>query len=473
MAVSFCDRRPEPRRATLPARMDRVGTVYSEALPPSDGRLRCQLVVIDGPDHGRAVRLGDRELTVGSDPGCDLVLADDRVSAQHLAIRPAEGRFVVRDLDSRNGTLYEGSRLSELTVPVGATFKLGRSFLRIQPLPQPLEVQPSQARRYGDLVGDSLTMREVFAVLELAAGSDVTVLLEGETGTGKELAARAIHDGSARRKGPFVAVDCGALPATLLESELWGHVRGAFTGASQSRAGVFVRASGGTIFLDELSGIPAAVQARLLRVLEERMVRPVGADDERQVDVRVIAAARDDLEARAAAGDFRADLYYRLSVLRVALPPLRARREDIGPIVAELLRRRGLAAGRLDGANLDRLMAHGWPGNVRELRNVIERAIALSPGARTFADLRLAVAPVVDGPDPLAVRADLPYSEAKEAILHAFERRYLADAFAAAGGNLSATARATGIDRKHLRALLRRHELIAAAASSDEPDGGT
>src|SRR5690606_11053712 len=181
-------------------------------------------------------------------------------------------RFVVRDLGSRNGTFYEGSRVSELAVSLGATLKIGKTFLRVAPLAEPLEVAPSQARRFGDLVGESLTMREVFAVLELAAKSDVTVLLEGETGVGKELAARGLHEVGARRRGAFVALDCSALPESLVESELFGHVRGAFTGASRGRDGAFVRAHEGTLFLDELDSIPPAVQARLLRAIEERRV---------------------------------------------------------------------------------------------------------------------------------------------------------------------------------------------------------
>jgi DNA-binding NtrC family response regulator len=443
----------------------RTTTVYSEALPPSESRVRCQVVVIDGPDAGRAATFGatDAELVIGTAEGCDLVLTDERVSARHLAIAATGGRFRVRDLDSKNGTLYEGSRLAAAVVPVGATVKLGRSFVRIQPQPRALDIEPSQSRRFGELVAESLAMREVFAVLELAAQSEVTMLLEGETGTGKELAARAIHEAGDRRKGPFVAVDCGALPENLLDSELFGHVRGAFTGAAHSRAGAFVRAHGGTIFLDELGSVPESVQARLLRVLEERKVKPVGADAERGVDVRVIAASRHDLETRIAEGVFRSDLYYRLSVVRVILPPLRARREDISMVVGEIMRRRGLEPGDVRGPNLDVLYARDWPGNVRELRNVVDRAIAMSPGATCFDDLRLAprTAAGDETQQPGAgIRTDLPYAEAKQAVLHEFERRYLRDVLARCEGNISATARATGLDRKHLRTLLRRHGLI-------------
>jgi transcriptional regulator with PAS, ATPase and Fis domain len=245
----------------------------------------------------------------------------------------------------------------------------------------------------------------------------------------------------------------------LLESELFGHVRGAFTGAAQGRAGAFARARGGTIFLDELGNISLAAQARLLRALEERKIRPLGSDEERELDVRVIAASRRDLASMVAEGSFRPDLYYRLSVVRVALPPLRARREDIPAIVAELLRRRGMEPGRIAGPNLDRLVGHTWPGNVRELRNVIDRALALSPGGQTFAELRLLL-DAQAGDDALAVRTDLPYAEAKVALLHTFEQRYLRDVLARCSGNISAAARASGIDRKHLRTLLRRQGLL-------------
>ena len=448
--------------------MARAATVYSDILDGGTGRVRCQLIVIDGPDRGRACRLGEAEVTVGTDTAAELTLSDDRVSARHVAVRVDGSRFVVRDLGSTNGTWFEGSRVSEVTVPAGSTLLVGRSALRVEPEAQPLDVPPSQSRRFGELVGESLAMREVFAVLERVATADATVLVEGETGTGKELVARALHDASPRRRGPFVAVDCGALPEGLLESELFGHVRGAFTGAAQPRAGMLMRADGGTLFLDELGRMSATVQARLLRVLEERVVRPLGGDSERAIDVRVIAASRDDLDGEVAAGRFRADLMYRLAVVRVVLPPLRTRREDIPLLVRELLRRRGLADEAPRGPGLDRLLAHGWPGNVRELRNVLDRALALAPGAEHFADLpiRIDAGPIAG--DGLAVRTDLPYAEAKAVMLHELERRYLADVLAREGGNLSAASRASGIDRKHLRTLARKHGLVEAARDPDD-----
>ncbi|MFL5348532.1 MAG: sigma 54-interacting transcriptional regulator [Hyalangium sp.] len=430
---------------------------------------RCQLLVVEGPDAGRAVALGSEPVRVGTREGCALRLTDPRVSGEHLEVRADGTGFVVRDLESRNGTLYEGSKLREVRAPPGATFKLGRSFLRIQPESQPWEVAPSQARRFGELVGESLAMRELFAVLERVAPSDATVLLQGETGTGKELAARSIHEASARRKGPFVAVDCGALPEGLVESELFGHVKGAFTGALAARSGAFARAHGGTLFLDELAGIPPPVQARLLRVLEERKVRPVGGDAEQRVDVRVVAASREDLSLAVAEGTFRSDLYYRLAVVPLVLPPLRQRREDLSLLISEILRRRGLEPGPVRGPALELLSGHAWPGNVRELRNVLERALALAPAARAFEELRPSLQPVGSGPE-LPLRTDLPFAEAKQSVIDHFERHYLRDVLARAHGNLSEAARQAGVDRKHFRTLAKRHGLLPSSDDSGDPE---
>ena len=446
-----------------------IATIASDH--PEHHADRAQLVVIEGPDMGRAVALRDGPVVVGSDPSCGLVLSDPRVSRRHLELdSDGRGGFLVRDLGSKNGTLYQGAALTELGVRPGATLRLGNSYLRIQPEPNALSLPPSQRHRFGELVGQSLAMRELFTILEYAADSEVTVLLEGETGTGKELCARAIHEHSVRRRGPLVALDCGALPEGLVESELFGHVKGAFTGAMQARRGAFARASGGTLFLDEIDSLPIQLQPRLLRALESRQVRPVGGDEEVEIDVRVVAACQQDLATAIARGEFRPDLYYRLSVLRVGLPPLRTRREDLAPTIVELLTRRGFydraaakpAASELRGDQLDRLMAYAWPGNVRELRNVLDRAIALSPKAANFAELRL----VLPGdrasgpPTGVQVRTELPYAEAKQHVLEQFERRYLGELLARNDGNVSASAREAEVDRKHLRNLLRKHDLV-------------
>ncbi|EDM78233.1 sigma-54 dependent transcriptional regulator, Fis family protein [Plesiocystis pacifica SIR-1] len=418
---------------------------------------------------GRAVAFEGERLVVGSEPGCDLVLSDPRVSRRHLEILAlAGGRsgYMVRDLGSKNGTLFEGAAISEARIRAGSTLRLGTTYLRLRPEPASLDLPPSARRRLGDLVGESLDMRVLFTILERAADSDVTVLLEGETGTGKELCARAIHDLGARRRGAMVALDCGALPDNLVESELFGHVKGAFTGAMQARKGAFVRAHGGTLFLDEVDSLPPHLQPRLLRALESRRVRPVGSDDEVEVDVRVVAACQSDLALAVARGEFRPDLYYRLSVLRVLLPPLRARREDLVPTIRELLTRRGFFEREgvedwtIGGPNLERLIAYDWPGNVRELRNVLDRALALSPAAEGFGDLRVSLPGEASTEEGLSVRTDLPYADAKQHLLEQFELRYLGELMERNEGNISAAARAAGMDRKHLRTLLRKHDLV-------------
>ena len=434
-----------------------VATVYTDTFGGQAGV--AQLVVVDGPDAGRACRL-DAPRVVGTDGGADLVLADRRVSHAHLRVSPSEGGFEAEDLKSRNGTFYEGARFERGTLPLGATLKLGHTLVRIAPVARPLDIEPSRARSFEELVGPSLLMREVFAVLELAAQSDATVLLEGETGTGKELAARALHDASARRGGPFVAIDVSALPRELVESELFGHTKGAFTGATSARRGAFVRAHGGTLLLDELGTVSAAVQARLLRVLEERRVRALGADHETPIDVRVIGASRDDLDARVADGRFRSDLFYRLAVLRVRLPPLRERREDVWPIAEAMLRRRGIDPVGLPDDARAALFAHDWPGNVRELRNVIDRALALSPGASSAAELRGLDPGAAPPRDPLIVHPGLPWSEAKQRVIDAFERRYLGALLQECEGNLSEASRRSGLDRKQLRTLAKKHGLL-------------
>ncbi|MFO0713424.1 MAG: sigma 54-interacting transcriptional regulator [Sandaracinus sp.] len=428
---------------------------------------RLELVVVEGPDMGRACGLErGRAVVVGSEAGAELLLTDERVSRKHVSLRLRDdGAVEVEDLGSRNGTLLEGARVQRAEARAGATLKIGKTFLRLLETPERVAVPPSQSRRFGELVAESLAMREVFAVLERVAESDVTVLLEGETGVGKELAARALHAASARSKGPFVAIDASALPEALVESELFGHVKGAFTGATDARKGAFLHAHGGTLFLDELATVPPSVQVRLLRVLEERKVRAVGADVEKRVEVRVIAASREPLAHRVAEGTFRADLLYRLGVVTVAIPPLRARREDLVPMLSAMLAARG-KDWPPRGPALARLLAHDWPGNARELRNVLDRALALAPHAKSFEELPLALGASTAWPqaragreEPLAVRSDLPFSEAKQAVIDAFERAYLTDVLARTHGNLSEAARQTGLDRKHLRELCQKHGL--------------
>ena len=418
-------------------------------------------IVADGPEAGAEVALGARPITLGAHRGCDLVVDDPQVSRRHAELSAEPDGVRVKDLGSTNGTWWQGSRITEVVVGSGALLKLGAVTVRIGAGEAP-RVPPSDRHRFGAMVGRSVAMRELFAVLELAAPSDATVLIEGESGTGKELAARAVHDHSDRAGGPFVVVDCSAIAEALIDSHLFGHVRGAFTGAERERKGAFVEATGGTLFLDELGELPLPAQARLLRALEAQTVQPVGADRPVSVDTRVVAATHRDLARMVAAKTFRFDLFYRLAVVHVALPALRDRLEDLPELIAAFYAARGVEPGPIAGDNLARLERHAWPGNVRELRNVLERAWAMSGKGAPVAALRLWVdastAAEVDRPD--VVDTSLPFKDAKERWNDQFERRYLAAVFASHDGNITRAAEHAGINRRHFRELLYKHGLL-------------
>ncbi|MEM9488209.1 MAG: sigma 54-interacting transcriptional regulator [Myxococcota bacterium] len=418
-------------------------------------------VVGDG-DGGRQLSLGARPVVVGAHGSCDLILDDPQVSRRHAELQVTDDGVRVRDLGSTNGTFWRSSRISEAVVGPGSTVRFGQTSVQVSTAEVPC-LPPSERRQFGGLVGRSAAMRELFAVLEMAAPTDATVLIEGESGTGKELAARAVHDHSPRAHRPFVVVDCSAVSEQLIDSQLFGHVKGSFTGAAGDRQGAFVAANGGTVFLDELGELSLPVQAKLLRVLEARTVQPVGSDHRVAVDTRVVAATHRDLAHMVETKQFRFDLFYRLAVVHVSIPPLAERPEDIPELVGHFYRGRDIDPGPIVGANLDRLMRHGWPGNVRELRNVLERAWAMSgPDGARFADLRLWVRPGAAATQPVEIiDLDVPFKEAKERWVEHFERRYLAGVFAAHNGNITHTAEHAGINRRHLRTLLRKYGILS------------
>jgi DNA-binding NtrC family response regulator len=434
---------------------------------------RSWIVSIQG-EGGASVALGARPITVGAHHACDLVVDDPQVSRKHAELSAAPDGVRVKDLGSTNGTWWQGSRITEVVVPSGALLKFGAVTVRIGAGEAP-RVPPSDRHRFGAMVGRSVAMRELFAVLELASPGDATVLIEGESGTGKELAARAVHDHSARAAGPFVVVDCSAIPETLIDSHLFGHVRGAFTGADRDRKGAFVEASGGTLFLDELGELPLAAQARLLRALEAQTVQPVGADKPVTVDTRVVAATHRDLSKMVAAKTFRFDLFYRLAVVHLALPALRERLEDLPELIAAFYAARGVDPGPITGDNLARLERHAWPGNVRELRNVLERAWAMSGAGAKFAELKLWVdaGAAASGQLSEVVDTSLPFKDAKERWNDHFERRYLAAVFSLHDGNITRASDHAGINRRHFRELLYKHGLLErpAASADDEAEG--
>ncbi len=420
---------------------------------------------------GGQVALGGRPVVLGAHAGCDLIIDDPKASRRHVELAAVEGGVRVKDLGSTNGTWWQGSRVTEVIVPGGATIAIGGTQIRVIAA-EAMVVPPSDREQFGAMVGRSIAMRELFAVLELAGPSDATVLIEGESGTGKELAARAIHDTSSRASGPFVVVDCSGIAEHLIDSHLFGHVRGAFTGADRDRRGAFVEASGGTLVLDELGELPLAAQAKLLRALEAQTVQPVGADRPVSIDTRVVAATHRDLARMVAAKEFRFDLFYRLAVVHVSLPPLRERLEDLPALCAAFWAARGAAPGPIDGANLARLRQHGWPGNVRELRNVLERGWAMSGGLVPFRELRLWVEPTAPPSLGEVVDTTLPFKDAKERWNDHFERRYLGAVYAAHGGNITRAADQAGINRRHFRELLYKHGLLERPAGDDPTAAG-
>ena len=391
-----------------------------------------------GWDEGGAPRSHPirRPTILGSAPGAEVVLGDPAVSRVHCQLEPrADGIWLV-DLGSTNGSFVDHVRVREARVPDGATIRLGgtRLLLEHEREARPVELWPTD--RFGGLVGRSPAMRELFAVLARVAQSDISVLIQGETGTGKEVVARSLHAASARAEQPFGVLDCGAMPRTLIESELFGHVRGAFTGAGESRAGAIESADGGTVLLDEIGELPLELQPKLLRVLETRRVRRVGDGRDRKVDVRFMAATHRDLLRMVSEGAFREDLYFRVAVLPIKVPPLRERPEDV-PLLVEHFLPGGVA---LPDDLLAELARRPWLGNVRELRNAVERVLALGPGAL---DESVAAAPPVTEGLP-AVPLDRPFKQIRQGWVDHLERVYIAGMLERHGRSLASSVAAAG-----------------------------
>jgi DNA-binding NtrC family response regulator len=439
-------------------RKNQVTSLLDEA-PQFTRQRGGSFLVIKGPDRGEAVLLSQDPLVFGSSPSCGMVLTDKTVSRQHMQAMWAEnGGVVLTDLDSTNGTFFKGSRFKEITIGFGGEFRLGRTVVKFLPEEEVVEPEISDADSFGGLKGQDPKMRRMFALLTDIAATDATVIIEGETGTGKELVAEEIHKHSPRVNGPFVVFDCGAVPHELIESALFGHMKGAFTGAVADRKGAFAEANAGTIFLDEIGELSPDLQPALLRVLDKRAVRRVGGNQYDRVDVRVVAATNRDLREEVVRRNFREDLYYRLAVIRIVLPPLRERGMDI-PYLADHFVEAFSPKGHpltIPPEEMARLQRHSWPGNVRELRNVIERACVLSKGDSINLDdafLGTEAAP------SLGIRTDLPFKEAKGQLVEFFEREYIVDLMRRHKMNLSSAAREAQIDRKHLRELIRKYDI--------------
>jgi transcriptional regulator with GAF, ATPase, and Fis domain len=434
------------------------------------------LVVVSGSARGKRVKLGGR-LTVGKAADNDLVLPDDTVSRHHCELERTPLGIVVRDLGSTNHTRVGRTAVREAVIESGSTIVVGSVELLLRGEPNRTQVLPSEATSFGEALGTSLSMRQIFGVLERIAPTDASVLLEGETGTGKDVLARSIHQVSSRKDQPFVVVDCGAVSYNLIESELFGHERGAFTGAVAARQGAFEIAGRGTVFLDEVGELPLDVQPKLLRVLESGEFRRVGGNKPLHAEARIVAATKRNLKEEVERGKFREDLYFRLSVVPITVPPLRTRREDVPALVEQFLdlaRKRDPTASAisLTRETVSALAAHDWPGNVRELRNVLDRAIYIaaaggereirlvdlpvSPGSITSGSLSASAAANAGYPAFDSVKS---YREIRSDFESEFERRYVAWLLDRHSGNISAAAREAKMDRKHLYDLARKRGL--------------
>jgi transcriptional regulator with GAF, ATPase, and Fis domain len=389
---------------------------------------------------------------IGTHSSNDVVLRDPAVSRFHCKLMKSGSVWRVLDTGSLNGTSLDGVRVRDAELGIEGMLALGDSRLHVRVLEGTDEVTLPDARSFGALVGASVTMRKLFAVLEKVAASDINVLVEGESGTGKELVAAEIVQRGPRAERPFVIVDCSAISPSLVESELFGHVRGAFTGAERERAGAFETADGGTVFLDEIGELPLELQPKLLRAIEAREIRRIGETGVRKVNVRVIAATNRDLEAEVNRGRFREDLYFRLAVVSVRVPPLRDRLDDLPLLVGSFLATldRQNHAGLFPPNVLSELAQHDWPGNVRELRNYVERTVVLR---EPLPATKRQAAPASN------VDLRVPFKLAKDAVVDAFERDYIGALIDAAGGNVSKAARNAKMDRMYLHRLIQKHGL--------------
>jgi DNA-binding NtrC family response regulator len=426
------------------AELDDVLKTLTVASDQPFRRQKVRLHVASGNDVGRHHDFEGRA-RIGSRPLADFVIKDAKVSGLHCEISLGE-TLRVRDLGSKNGTFLGGYRVFDAVVPAGQVVALGDTRVRVVPRDELVEVPLHPRTEFHGLVGRSHAMRALVASVERLAASDATVLIQGETGTGKELVAEALHSAGPHAAGPLVIVDCGSVPAGLIEAELFGYEKGAFTGAEARTPGAFERAHGGTLFLDEVGELPYEQQPKLLRALESREVRRLGGDRRIPTKVRVVAATNRDLALEVTRGRFREDLYYRLAVVSVSMPPLRERLDDLPLLAVHILRELGVEpASCLTLEALAALANHDWPGNVRELRNTLHRAAAL-------------LEPVELPPKAASDRPDVtvPLSQARQLALDRLEREYVTTLLDQCAGNVSEVARRAGIDRMAIYRILQR-----------------
>ena len=411
--------------------------------------------VMDGADAGKGFRIDDvatRRVLIGQSPACDVQLSDRSVSRRHAALESDPGGVRLVDLGSRNGTWVGRLRIRDTYVNDGEVVRFGDASVRLETDGVMHPLAASEEVSFHRCVGASPEMRRLYPLLQRIAAADVPVLIEGETGTGKEVVAEAIHEASPRSRGPFVVLDCTTVSSSLLEAELFGHERGAFTGAVAARAGLFEEANGGTLFIDEIGDLDVGLQAKLLRALERKEVRRVGSSSTVKLDVRILAATRRDLDREVQARRFRDDLFYRLAVARIELPPLRKRQGDVAFLTRFFWLKMGGDDATLSPDVVQRFEGYDWPGNVRELSNAVARQYALGDfevPLRT-GEMAALASGQLDALDRI-VRSGQALPVARQAVLDEFERRYVEHMLAQHGGNVTRAAAASGIGRRYFQ----------------------
>jgi len=447
-----------------PKFLDKTIEAQTLARPAAQG-LRCS--VVTGPDAGLNATLSVAKAIIGRAEQAELRLTDASASRFHVELSAVAGGVAVRDLDSANGTRYAGALLQQGVVPSGARLTVGGSDIVVE-LDQALAEDSDPTPAFGQLRGKSQGMLQLFGLFRRLVKTELSVLLEGPTGSGKELAARALHDLGPRADGPFQVLDCTAIPHSLAESILFGHEIGAFTGAQRRQGGIFESAEGGTVFLDEIGELALDLQPKLLRVLSQREVVRLGASKPTPVNVRVVAATWRDLRAMVNRGTFREDLYFRLAQARVEIPPLDSRRDDIPLLVYHFLQSlpaSAQAARQIDREALEHLIARSYPGNVRELKTVLERAALMADGPTVkladlaFEHLLIGYQRAGSGDDTVLDAPLVPYKEARRGLLDDFEHDYLKRLMTRCKDNLAQAAERAGVERHYLRKLLHKHGL--------------